>query len=104
MSQITVTKNTRLGPAIVVSEDYRGRRYADFYVTKSPLNGPGFYIFGRNKEDYGVFPDGRGRLICLIGRPDTSERKYKLYNGRRRRGWKTRREALMALVDIQKTA
>lgn len=66
--------------------DYKGRMFAEFYVSRSAQDGPGWYVFGRNPE-YG------GHLVMLCGRPAVAPRKHPKYNGPVRRGWSTRAKA-----------
>jgi hypothetical protein len=71
-----------------------GYEFTDFYPSKCPEVGPGWYVFGRNKEKYGLL-DGTelGRYTMLVARPDTPLRKYKYYNGKCKRGWRTMAKA-----------
>jgi hypothetical protein len=74
-------------PCTMETIDYIGRRYSNFYVDKSPQDGPGWYVFGRYADAYG------GKLIKLCGRPDIAPRAHPHYNVRVRRGWSTRARA-----------
>jgi hypothetical protein len=78
---------TPLGRALFRSVDYKGRVFDRFYVSKDPLHGPGWYVFGRN-------PDYNDRLVALVAQPAIKPRGHPNYNIRVQRGWSTRREAL----------
>ena len=80
--------------------DSRGREYRHgLFVDHAPAYGPGWYIYGRCLTDYR--PVG---IITVVARPDVAPRKYSLWNGRVRRGWRTKREALAALATVQVSA
>jgi hypothetical protein len=66
--------------------DYRGRVFDRFYPARSPSDGPGWYVYGRNPE-YG------DNLVMLCARPDVKHRRHPHYNVQIRRGFHTRREA-----------
>lgn len=79
------------------NEGYDGSLFHDFYVARDPITGPGWFIFGRNKEKYGVSANGKGRYGMLCGyRVHKGARNY---NGQVRHGWRTKREALAALTE-----
>jgi len=52
---------------IVMTRDYRGRTFSDFYVGRETI-GKGWYVYGRNSE-YG------GTLVALVAYPDAPPRK-----------------------------
>ena len=80
--------------------DGKGREYRNnLFVDRSPAHGPGWYIFGRCLTDY--LPAG---ITMLVARPDVAPRKYSLWNGRVRRGWRTKREAAAALAYVEAQA
>lgn len=68
------------------SIDYKGRAFSGFYAARSPQDGPGWYVFGRN-------PGYGGSLVMLCARPAVAPRKHPHYNCKVRRGFRTRREA-----------
>lgn len=75
--------------------DGLGRRFSNFFVSKDPVKGPGWFILGRN-EEYG------GRLVRNCGFPHRKPRKHVHYNGKVQMGWRTKKEALAALEEVQK--
>ena len=88
------------GKIAVNYTDGKGREYRHgLFVAKAPAYGPGWYIYGRCLTDY--LPDG---IVTMVARPDVAPRKYPLWNGRVRRGWHTKREALAALATLNPTA
>lgn len=66
--------------------DHCGRTFKDFFPTRAEPHGPGWFVYGRN-------PDYYGGLVYLCGRPDVKPRQCAHYNGKVRRGWRTKREA-----------
>lgn len=66
--------------------DYRHRAYDRFYPRRSPSSGPGWCVFGRNRQ-YG------DSLIRLCARPRVVPRAHPHYNVMVRRGWPTQRAA-----------
>lgn len=72
----------------------QGYVFIGFYVRRSLLDGPGWFVFGHNVEKYGANPDsGRGYDTKLCARPDVKARAHPHYNVKVRRGWRTKREA-----------
>lgn len=87
-----VMDNRTLIPGVVVStQDYRGRTFDRFEVRRDPGHAPGWFIFGRNPQ-YG------DRLVMLVARPDVAPRRTQGYNGAVRRGWHTKRAALLVVA------
>lgn len=80
--------------------NYSGHVFNEDYYIAECNEGPGWYIFGRNSEKYGKFPDGRGVYVMLIARPDLPPRAHKHYNGKVRRGWRRKHEAKAALAAL----
>lgn len=68
--------------------DYKGRVYREFFVSKDPGLAPGWFVYGRCRNEYG--PNG---IIFLVGRPAVKPRKHPHYNVKIRRGWHSKREA-----------
>jgi len=82
------------------SEGYDGTQFRDFFVRKSTnADGPGWFIFGRDPNKYGVHADGpdkgKGRYVMLCG--FVRHGKAKHYNGKVRIGWPRKRDAQAAL-------
>jgi len=75
------------------SVDYAGRDYREFFPARAPATGPGWYVFGLNRDHYAP-----GGIVHLCARPDVAARAHPHYNIRVRRGWQTRREA-QAIAD-----
>ena len=71
---------------IFETTDYKGRVFDRFEARQAVGYAPGWLVYGRNPE-YG------DRLIKVCARPNVKPRKFKLWNGLVRRGWKTKREA-----------
>jgi hypothetical protein len=69
------------GGVIVLTVDYKGRKYSDFFAARELAFGPGWYVFGR--------ADAYGGIVCRCARPRVKPH----YNGRVTRGWITKREA-----------
>lgn len=78
------------------SVGYDGSIFSDFYVTKCP-NLPGWFIYGRNSQKYGVSADGTGAYVMLCGY--RVEKRHRHYNGKVRHGWRTKAEAEAKLAD-----
>jgi hypothetical protein len=76
-------------------EGYDGTLFADFHVRQSSSDGPGWFIFGRDKNKYGVNVEGRGCYVLLCGFVRCGRARN--YNGEVRIGWRTKREAQAAL-------
>ena len=77
---------------------YSGHIFSDFYAQRSPSDGPGWFIYGRNAEKYGRKPDGEGAYVMLCARPDVKAQRSRGYNGQVRRGFRNRAEA-QAVAD-----
>jgi hypothetical protein len=78
-------------------EGYDGTLFSDFFVAKSTNGeGPGWFIYGRDKKKYGTFPDGRGRYVMLCGYRRRGRHVH--YNGETRLGWRTKKEAQAILA------
>lgn len=79
------------------NEGYDGLRFYDFYVAKSTnADGPGWFIYGRNKTKYGVDENGKGRYVLLCGY--VRRGKARNYSGEVKIGWKTKQAAEQALA------
>ena len=78
--------------------NYSGNKFSDFFVRQSPQSGPGWYVFGRNSEKYGIKPDGTGAYTMLCARPNVKSRRHPHYTCTIRSGWKTKRAA-MAIAE-----
>jgi hypothetical protein len=72
---------------------YSGHRFGDYFAAQRETCAPGWFIYGRNSEKYGMHPDGRGIYVMLVAQPDVPPRRRPNYNGTARRGWRTKREA-----------
>lgn len=70
--------------------DYKGRIFSDFYVHKDPQSGPGYYVFGRDKNG----------VICLCAHPSIKPRKYRYYNVPKQRGFRRHGDALKVASDL----
>lgn len=77
---------------------YDGSNFRDGFEPRQDHSGPGWFVFARNAEKYGTLPDGRGAYVALVAWPDKPRRACPNYNGRVRRGWRTKREA-QAVAD-----
>lgn len=78
-------EHTLVGVA-VQTVDHKGRAFSDFAATQSTVNGPGWFVYGRNT-------DASVPVSFIVARPDVQPRRFKLYNGPISPGWKTMREA-----------
>ena len=78
--------------------NYSGHTFANFFPQRDSAGGPGWYVYGRNSEKYGVKADGKGAYVMLCARPSVAPRRHPHYNVKVRRGWHTRREA-QAVAD-----
>lgn len=76
-------------------KDYKGRLFLeDFHVAENHGVDPGWFIFGRA-------PD---RVIKVVARPDVPARKWPNWNKRVSPGWRTRREALTYIPEVERLA
>lgn len=74
--------------------NHEGYVFTDFEARQSKCDGPGWFVFGSNIEKYGIHrASGKGYYIKLCARPDVKARAHPHYNGKVRRGWRTKREA-----------
>ena len=84
-------------PMVTVSDrDFRHgnvRVYREFFVAIDPATGPGWYVWGRCRTEYG--PRG---IIRLCARPSVAPRAHPHYNVRVQRGWHLKRDA-QAVAD-----
>jgi len=87
----------------LVTANYDGHRFDDFYVSRDTSSAPGWFVFGRNAEKYGRRADGKGAYVMLCGRPDVPARRHPHYNGPVRRGWHRKCEA-QAVADYLNAA
>lgn len=78
------------------NEGYDGSLFGDFFVRRSPCDGPGFFIYGRNCHKYGKHRDGKGTYVMLCGY--VREAGARNYNGKVRHGWPRKRDAEAALA------
>jgi hypothetical protein len=82
------------GPFLLEMVDYKLRVFSDgFYARQDPQSGPGWYVFGRSKED----------VIKLVARPDVPDRAHPHYNIKVRRGWRLKREAFVIAAYLNST-
>lgn len=79
---------------ILAPVDYKGRRYADFFVARDPGRGPGWFVFGVNND--------AGRIICNVARPNRERRAHPRYNGRVLHGWRLKRDAQGVADELNK--
>lgn len=77
---------------------YDGTVFRDFYVRRDPSSGPGWFIFGRDPNKYGVDEQGRGRYIKLCGW--RTVRRHPHYNVPVRHGWRRKADAAVALANL----
>ena len=77
---------------VVTTVDYAGRSYDRFCVRRSPQDGPGWYVFGRN-------PEYNDSLVHLCARPNLPIRRHPHYSCKVARGWHLRSEA-QAVADL----
>jgi hypothetical protein len=82
------------GVEIEVGVDYKGRSYeGEYFIRESHFtDGPGYFIW--------QYSGGDKWLYRMAARPDVAPRKYKCWNVRTRRGWKTVKEAQEILEKI----
>jgi hypothetical protein len=91
-----------INPVEIATRGYDGHVFIETpYVARDIGNAPGWFIWARNGEKYGRFPDARGAYVKLIAWPIVKTRRRPNWNGPVRAGWKTRKEALAALASIQ---
>lgn len=82
------------GPFLLEMVDYKLRVFSDgFYARQDPQSGPGWYVFGRSKED----------VVKLVARPDIPSRVHPHYNIKVSRGWKLKREAFVIAAYLNST-
>jgi hypothetical protein len=89
--------------AITETTNWKRCKFSDFYPVKSPQDGPGWFVFGRNATEYGVTPDGKGAYVKLCAWQDRPKRKYPGYNVRTVAGWPTKREAQAVADSMNQT-
>ena len=75
--------------------DYAGREFCGEYYVTPAYSAPGWVI-----NQYAYAPGGFP-LVRIAARPNVAPRKYKHFNGQRRRGWHTKREAEAVLKALQ---
>lgn len=64
----------------------------EFFVDRSPAEGPGWYVFGREPN----------RVIKIVARPDVPRRHHPHYNVAVRRGWHRKYEALEIVAILNR--
>lgn len=74
--------------------NHRGVEFREFFPTRSTTHGPGWFVFGRNRDWYG------GNYTMLCARPLLPLRRYKNLNCKTSRGWRTKREAQAVADDL----
>lgn len=82
----------------LVTTNYDGHAFDDFFVSRDTSSAPGWFVFGRNSEKYGRRDDGKGAYIMLCARPDVPPRRHQHYNGPVQRGWPRKADA-QAIAD-----
>ena len=82
---------------LLSTANYRGQMYDRFHARKSPSDGPGWFIFGRN-------PSYNDYYVMLCARPNRPLRKVPLYNGQARCGFRTMRDAVAVAAELNRRA
>lgn len=83
-------------------KNYSGHVFIeDPEVRKDGSTGPGWFIFARNSEKYGKFPNGKGAYVKLVAWPDGKRRYHVHYNSPVLHGWRLKRDAQKALEDLK---
>ena len=80
-------------------EGWDGTLFSDFDVRKDSMTGPGWFIYGYDKNKFGVnLKTGKGNYVQVCGY--VRKRKARNYNGKVRCGWRTKRDAQAALSKL----
>ncbi len=73
------------------------RVYREFFVSRRPEFGPGWYVWGRCRTEYG--PKG---IIRVCAHPSVVPRAHPHYNVRVQRGWHRKTDAQAVADDLNR--